>query len=291
MRDLAGGALVVFVGKLARASCGAFLWAITLLCGADVMGLYTTAWAVCSTLNKVARFGLTRSVVHFVTAARTRGAANRRGEHAALGAGLWIAAFASAAGVLAIYLTADHIAAFYDKPIARALRIMAWTAPFVACTWILTSATRALRIMRYEVYVRSVGGPLILFVGGVAVGLAGFGLEAIAWVQLAMAVGNPDLIKALTVVKSNLDSGIPQAIQQMAIEALDGPQDCVDENVAIYHKRRDRLVAGLAKLGLRVHPPKASFYLWARVPAGFTSAEYATKLLDEASVVVTPGSA
>jgi O-antigen/teichoic acid export membrane protein len=190
MRDLAGGALVVFVGKLARASRGAFLWAITLLCGADVMGLYTTAWAVCSTLNKVARFGLLRSVVHFVTAARARGNTDRRGEHAVLGAGLWIAAVASAAVVLAIYLTADHIAAFYDKPIARALRIMAWTAPFVACTWILTSATRALRIMRYEVYVRSVGGPLILFVGGAAVGLAGFGLEAIAWVQLAMAVGN-----------------------------------------------------------------------------------------------------
>ena len=109
--------------------------------------------------------------------------------------------------------------------------------------------------------------------------------------RVAMAVGNPDLIKALNVVKSNLDSGIPQAIQQMAIEALDGPQDCVEENVAIYHKRRDRLVAGLAKLGLRVHSPKASFYLWARVPAGFTWAEFATKLLDEASVVVTPGSA
>ncbi len=109
--------------------------------------------------------------------------------------------------------------------------------------------------------------------------------------RVAMAVGNSKLIKALTVVKSNLDSGIPQAIQQAAIEALEGPQDCVAENVAIYQKRRDRLVSGLAKLGLRVHPPKASFYLWARVPADFTSAEYATKLLDEASVVVTPGAA
>ena len=107
--------------------------------------------------------------------------------------------------------------------------------------------------------------------------------------RIAMAVGNADLIRALTVVKSNLDSGIPQAIQYAAIEALEGSQDCVAENAAIYQNRRDRLVAGLAKLGLRVQPPKASFYLWARVPDGYTSADYAAKLLDEVSVVVTPG--
>ena len=76
----------------------------------------------------------------------------------------------------------------------------------------------------------------------------------------------------------------------MALEALEGPQDCVDENVAIYQRRRDKLVAGLAKLGLRVLPPQASFYLWARVPEGYTSAEYCTKLIDEVAVVVTPGS-
>ncbi len=107
--------------------------------------------------------------------------------------------------------------------------------------------------------------------------------------RIGMAVGNPELIKALTVVKSNLDSGIPQAIQYAAIEALEGPQDCVEENSAIYQRRRDRLVQGLAKLGLRVQPPKASFYLWARVPEGYTSVEYAAKLLDEVAVVVTPG--
>ncbi|MEE9199084.1 MAG: LL-diaminopimelate aminotransferase [Dehalococcoidia bacterium] len=107
--------------------------------------------------------------------------------------------------------------------------------------------------------------------------------------RIGVAVGNPELIKALTVVKSNLDSGIPQAIQYAAIEALEGPQDCVEENSAIYQRRRDRLVQGLAKLGLRVQPPKASFYLWARVPEGYTSVEYAAKLLDEVAVVVTPG--
>ena len=108
--------------------------------------------------------------------------------------------------------------------------------------------------------------------------------------RVAMAVGNAELINALNTVKSNMDSGLPQAIQYMALEALEGPQDCVDENVAIYQRRRDKLVAGLAKLGLRVLPPQASFYLWARVPEGYTSAEYCTKLIDEVAVVVTPGS-
>ncbi len=107
--------------------------------------------------------------------------------------------------------------------------------------------------------------------------------------RIGMAVGNAELINALNTVKSNLDSGIPQAIQYAAIEALEGPQDCVQENAAIYQQRRDRLVQGLARLGLRVQPPKASFYLWARVPEGYTSVEYATKLLDQVSVVVTPG--
>ncbi len=189
MRDLAGGALVVFIGKLARASRGAFLVVITLLCGDTVQGLYSLGWAVSSTLNKVARFGLLRSVVYYVTEARAQPGEGRQDVHAALAAGLWIAVAASSVVVVGTYIAADSIAAFYDKPIGQALRIMAWTAPFIALSWVFTSATRALRIMRYEVYVRSVVGPLVLLVGGAAVGLAGFGLEAIAWVQLFMTVG------------------------------------------------------------------------------------------------------
>ena len=187
LRDLAGGALVVLAGKAARLSRGAFLWVVTLLCGLEVMGLYSTAWAVCSVLNILARFGLQRGVVYRVTAARASG--DRRRESAAVAAGLLLAAGAGIAVAAVAALTADRIAAFYDKPVAGALRIMAWTAPCLAVAWVLTSATRALRIMRYEVYVRSVAGPLILFAGGSAVGLAGLGLTAIAWVQLAMGAG------------------------------------------------------------------------------------------------------
>ena len=108
--------------------------------------------------------------------------------------------------------------------------------------------------------------------------------------RVGMAVGNAGLINALMRVKSNLDSGIPQAVQLMAIEALRGPQDCVAENVAVYQRRRDKLVAALTKIGMSVVPPQASLYVWARIPEGYTSADYAAKLIEEAAVVVTPGS-
>ena len=108
--------------------------------------------------------------------------------------------------------------------------------------------------------------------------------------RVGMAVGNAGLINALMRVKSNLDSGIPQAVQLMAIEALRGSQDCVAENVAVYQRRRDKLVAALTKIGMSVVPPQASLYVWARIPDGYTSADYAAKLIEEAAVVVTPGS-
>jgi len=107
--------------------------------------------------------------------------------------------------------------------------------------------------------------------------------------RIGMVVGNATMVDALMRVKSNLDSGIPQAIQRMAIAAFEGPQDCIAEHNAIYQRRRDRLVAALAGMGLRVRPPKASLYLWARLPEGRTSLEFASRLLDDIGVVVTPG--
>ena len=108
--------------------------------------------------------------------------------------------------------------------------------------------------------------------------------------RIGMAVGNSEMIRALFQIKANLDSGIPQAIQEMAIEALSGPQDAIQENNAIYQRRRDRLVDVLTRLGLRVTPPKACLYIWARVPEGYTSAGFAQRLLEELTIVVTPGS-
>jgi LL-diaminopimelate aminotransferase len=108
--------------------------------------------------------------------------------------------------------------------------------------------------------------------------------------RIGMAVGNADMIKALFQIKANLDSGIPQSIQEMAIEALTGPQDCIEDNIVIYQRRRDRVVKALRTLGLSVAVPKASLYIWARVPEGYTSAEFARRLLEDIDIVVTPGS-
>ena len=108
--------------------------------------------------------------------------------------------------------------------------------------------------------------------------------------RIGMAVGNADMVQALFQIKANLDSGIPQAVQEMAMEALTGPQDCVDENVAVYQRRRDRVVEALRSLGLLVAVPQASLYVWAGVPPGYTSAELAARLLAEIDIVVTPGS-
>ena len=107
--------------------------------------------------------------------------------------------------------------------------------------------------------------------------------------RIGMAVGNPTLVDALMRVKSNVDSGIPQAIQRMAIEAVYGPQDCIDEHNAIYERRRDRIVEVLRKVGLEVDPPKASLYVWAKLPDGVKSSDYAARLIEECGVVVTPG--
>ncbi len=107
--------------------------------------------------------------------------------------------------------------------------------------------------------------------------------------RIGMAVGNEQMINALMRMKSNIDSGINQAIQKMAIAAFEGPQDCIAQNNAIYQKRRDKIVDTLNKIGLKAKPPKASLYVWARIPEGYTSADYAAKLIEEAGVVVTPG--
>jgi LL-diaminopimelate aminotransferase len=108
--------------------------------------------------------------------------------------------------------------------------------------------------------------------------------------RIGMAVGNAKMIEALRRVKSNLDSGIPQAIQYAAIEAFTGPQDCIQEHNAAYQRRRDLIIDVLNEIGLKAKPPKASLYIWAKVPEDYTSSvELADALLEEIGVVVTPG--
>ena len=107
--------------------------------------------------------------------------------------------------------------------------------------------------------------------------------------RIGMAIGNAQIIGAISQVKENTDSGQFNAIQYAAMAALDGPQDIVARNLAVYKRRRDLAVESLRAIGLDLQPPKATFYVWAPIPTGTTSMDFAGRLLDEAGVVVTPG--
>ena len=109
--------------------------------------------------------------------------------------------------------------------------------------------------------------------------------------RVAFAAGNAEAIKALGTVKSNVDSGIFTAVQDAAIEAMLGPQDDVVEMSALYQRRRDLVMDALGSIGLSARTPKGTIYVWARIPEGYTSAEYAGLVLDKAGVIVAPGNA
>ena len=111
--------------------------------------------------------------------------------------------------------------------------------------------------------------------------------------RFGFAVGNAEVLASLAKTKSYIDFGIFRAVQWAAIKALSGPQDCVSQVVDTYHKRRDVFVPGLARIGWDIPLPKATFYVWAKIPLKFsalTSLEFATLLVQEAGVVVAPGS-
>ena len=104
--------------------------------------------------------------------------------------------------------------------------------------------------------------------------------------RIGMAVGNEEILAGLGRVKTNVDSGVFNAVQRAAITALSGPQDCVKNACATYQERRDVLVAGLRSLGFEVAAPQATFYIWMPVQDCMA---FAAKLLSETGIVVTPG--
>jgi len=110
--------------------------------------------------------------------------------------------------------------------------------------------------------------------------------------RVGFCVGNREMIGALTKIKSYLDYGIFQPIQIASIIALNGPQTCVAEIVEQYRQRRDTLVDGLAKIGWKITKPKATMFVWAKIPEAFQkmgSLEFSKLLLTEAKVAVSPG--
>ena len=108
--------------------------------------------------------------------------------------------------------------------------------------------------------------------------------------RVGMLVGNADLVDAVGRLKSNIDSGMFRPVQYAAIAALELPEAWLQERNAIYRLRRDLLVDGCNELGLRTRRTQAGLYIWATVPGGFTSREFANWLFDQTGVFITPGS-
>ncbi|MGE5553151.1 MAG: LL-diaminopimelate aminotransferase [Betaproteobacteria bacterium] len=107
--------------------------------------------------------------------------------------------------------------------------------------------------------------------------------------RIGWMVGNADAVEALGRVKTNIDSGVFQAIQYAAVAALRNEFDHPKAMSRLYQERRDLVIDGLRRLGWAVEPPQASIYVWVPCPPGTTSTDFATLLLEKAGVVVTPG--
>ncbi len=110
--------------------------------------------------------------------------------------------------------------------------------------------------------------------------------------RVGFAVGNRDIIAALKKLKSYFDYGIFQPIQIASIIALNGDQGCVSEIVETYQKRRDVLVDGLNRIGWQIEKPKATMFVWARIPEPYQamgSLEFSKMLIEKAKVAVSPG--
>ena len=115
------------------------------------------------------------------------------------------------------------------------------------------------------------------------------GFNMTGW-RCAAILGNAEAIASYWRLKTNVDSGLFEAVQLAGAAALAGPRGPIEEMNAIYARRRDLVVGALREIGVRVEPPKGTIYVWAPVPEGHTSASFAELVLEEAAVVVSPGS-
>ena len=107
--------------------------------------------------------------------------------------------------------------------------------------------------------------------------------------RIGMAVGCPELVATLAQVKGNVDSGVFQPVQEAAILALEHAEEFLVPIREVYQERRDTVMDGLHRAGFELPAPRATFYVWLPVPGGWTSADFTTRLLDDAGIVTTPG--
>lgn len=115
------------------------------------------------------------------------------------------------------------------------------------------------------------------------------GFNMTGW-RCAAILGNADAIETYWRLKTNVDSGLFEAVQLAGAAALDAPRDSVDEMNAVYERRRDLVVSALRDIGVKVDAPKGTIYVWAPVPEGHTSTSFAELALSEAAVIISPGS-
>jgi LL-diaminopimelate aminotransferase len=115
------------------------------------------------------------------------------------------------------------------------------------------------------------------------------GYNMTGW-RVGAILGNAEAIQTYWRLKTNVDSGLFEAVQLAAVAALDGPTDALEEMNAIYVRRRDLVVDTLRTIGVDVASPKGTIYVWAPVPEGHTSVSFCEMVLEEAAVVISPGS-
>jgi LL-diaminopimelate aminotransferase len=124
---------------------------------------------------------------------------------------------------------------------------------------------------------------------GVEVFSVSKGFNMTGW-RCAAILGNADAIEAYWRLKTNIDSGLFEAVQLAGVAAVQGPREPLEEMNAIYKRRRDLVVSALADIGVEVEAPRGTIYIWAPVPEGHTSVSFAELVLEEAGVVISPGS-
>ncbi|MDX6662552.1 MAG: LL-diaminopimelate aminotransferase [Solirubrobacterales bacterium] len=115
------------------------------------------------------------------------------------------------------------------------------------------------------------------------------GFNMTGW-RCAAILGNPEAVRSYWQLKTNVDSGLFEATQLAGAAALDGPREAIEEMNAIYARRRDLVIGALREIGVEVDPPKGTIYVWAPVPEGHSSTSFCELVLEQAAVIVSPGS-
>jgi len=186
--DLVRGALTSLVGKLAIASRQLSVLLISNFLGSETLGFYRSAWQVVWIGFKVTRFGFHRSIARAVVERRADDDA--AGWQSAIGKGMLIGLSTGLLSAAFIFAFAPHIAAFLGDPtLVHPLRIMAWALPFLGPTSVCLASLRSLRIIKYDVYVNSIGGPMIVFVGAAITIAVGLGMIGLSLTQTFMGAG------------------------------------------------------------------------------------------------------